>query len=166
MKTILFKLLGRGSDLIDVQPVLALFLGGALIAVFFAAAFQSKTASCDTKSGLVWLLYRQFNQLLWAASLVAILLGSLSLLRAYLHHTLASYQHSHGRITEANYNAVQTIWGAEQNQGELQMQLFWEEEVTNASSPRTSPGRLSLEGKPFATTLERIPSFPPITTSL
>jgi hypothetical protein len=130
VKTILFKLLGRGSDLIDVQPVLALFLGGALIAVFIAAAFQSKTASCDTKSGLVWLLYRQFNQLLWAASLVAILLGSLSLLRAYLHHTLASYQHSHGRITEANYNAVQTIWGAEQNQGELQMQLFWEEEVT------------------------------------
>ncbi len=136
MKTILFKLLGRGSDLIDVQPVLALFLGGALIAVFIAAAFQSKTASCDTKSGLVWLLYRQFNQLLWAASLVAILLGSLSLLRAYLHQTLASYQHSHGRITEANYNAVQTIWGAEQNQGELQMQLFWEEEVTERTACR------------------------------
>jgi hypothetical protein len=130
MKTVLFKLLGRASDLIDVQPVLALFLGGALTAVFIAAAFQSKTGSPDTKSSLVWLLYRRFNQLLWATSLIAILLGSLSLLRAYLHHTIASFQRSHGRITEANYNAVQTIWGAEQNQGELQMQLFWEEEVT------------------------------------
>src|SRR5258708_1298935 len=130
MKTILFKLIGRGSDLIDVQPVLALFLGGALIAVFIAAAFQAKTVSPDSKSGLVWLLYPQFNHLIWAASLVVILLGSLSLLRAYLHHTVASFQRTHGRITEANYNAVQTIWGAEQNQGELQMQLFWEEEVT------------------------------------
>jgi hypothetical protein len=130
MKTILFKLLGRASDLIDVQPVLALFLGGALIAVFVTAAFQSKTAPPDSKSGLIWLLYRQFNRFLWATSLVAMLLGSLSLLRAYLHHTISSFQRSHGRITEANYNAVQTIWGAEQSQGELQMQLFWEEEVT------------------------------------
>ena len=129
MKTIVFKLLGRASDLIDVQPVLALFLGGALIAVFIAAAFQPKPTP-DSKSSLIWLLYRQFNQFLWATTLVAILLGSLSLLRAYLHHTLASFQRSHGRITEANYNAVQTIWGAEQTQGELQMQLFWEEEVT------------------------------------
>jgi hypothetical protein len=135
MKTIVFKLLGRASDLVDVQPVLALFLGGALIAVFITACSRRREEADagetpDSKSSLIWLLYRQFNRLLWAASLVAILLGSLSLLRAYLHHTLASFQRSHGRITEANYNAVQTIWGAEQNQGELQMQLFWEEEVT------------------------------------
>jgi hypothetical protein len=43
MKTILFKLIGRGSDLIDVQPVLALFLGGALIAVFIAAHSNPKS---------------------------------------------------------------------------------------------------------------------------
>lgn len=130
MKTILFKLLGRASDLVDVQPVLALFLGGALIAVFLNAAFQSKAEAPDSKPSLIWLLYRQFTRLLWATSLVAVLLGTLSLLRAYLHHTVASFQRTHGRITEANYNAVQTIWGAEQTQGELQMQLFWEEEVT------------------------------------
>jgi hypothetical protein len=130
MKTILFKLLGRAGDLVDVQPVLALFLGGALIAVFITAAFRLKADEPGSKSTLIWLLYHRFNQVLWATSLVVILLGSLSLLRAYLHHTLASFQHSHGRITEANYNAVQTIWGAEQNQGELQMELFWQEEVT------------------------------------
>src|SRR5205823_1459997 len=48
----------------------------------------------------------------------------------YLHQTLAGFQRSHGRITEANYNAVQTIWGAEQQQGSLQMEMFYEEEVT------------------------------------
>src|ERR1051326_3196804 len=135
MKTILFKLLGRASDLVDVQPVLALFLGGALIAVFITACSHRReeadsVRALDSKHSLLWLLYRQFTRLLWAASLVAILLGTLSLLRAYLHHTIASFQHSHGRITQANYNAVQTIWGAEQSQGELQMDLYWEEEVT------------------------------------
>lgn len=130
MKTILFKLLGRASDLVDVQPVLALFLGGALIAVFAAVAFRSQSGEPDSKASLTWLLYRQFTRLLWATTLVAVLLGTLSLLRAYLHHTLSSFQRNHGRVTEANYNAVQTIWGAEQCQGELQMQLYWEEEVT------------------------------------
>ena len=57
-------------------------------------------------------------------------MGGLSLLRSYLHQTVANFQHNHGRITEANYNAVQTIWGAEQNQGELSMDLYYEQEVT------------------------------------
>jgi hypothetical protein len=135
MKPILFKLLGRASDLVDVQPVLALFLGAALIAVFIAACSRRSEetdagATPESKASLIWLLYHQFTRLLWATSLVAVLLGTLSLLRAYLHHTVASFQRTHGRITEANYNAVQTIWGAEQNQGDLQMQLYWEEEVT------------------------------------
>lgn len=133
MKTILFKLLGRASDLVDVQPVLALFLGGALIAVFINACSRRRDEvgkTPDPKRSLVWLLYHQFTRLVWATTLVALLLGTVSLLRAYLHHTLSSFQRNHGRITEANYNAVQTIWGAEQCQGELQMQLYWEEEVT------------------------------------
>src|SRR4029077_18820567 len=100
MKTILFKLLGRASDLIDVQPVLALFLGGALIAVFITACSRRREEADpgetpDSKSSLIWLLYRQSTRLLWAASLVAILLGSLSLLRAYLHHTVATFQRTH-----------------------------------------------------------------------
>jgi hypothetical protein len=42
---------------------------------------------------------------------------------------LCAFQRNHGRVTEANYNAVQTIWGAEQDQGELRAEFFWDEEV-------------------------------------
>src|SRR4029077_12241284 len=42
----------------------------------------------------------------------------------------ARFQHDHGRVTEANYNAIQTIWGTPQVQPELRFELYYEEEVT------------------------------------
>ncbi len=131
MKSLLLKVLGRASDLADVQPVIGLFLAGALLAVFFAALIQTKSANePEAKSGLLWTLYHQLTRLVGALMVVLLLVGALSLLRVYLHQTLAHFQRTHGRITEANYNAVQSIWGAEQNQGELRMEIFYEEEVT------------------------------------
>ena len=41
MKIILSKLLGRASDLADVEPLIALFLGAALLAVFLSALFSA-----------------------------------------------------------------------------------------------------------------------------
>jgi|GEM_PF-935721 len=131
MKNILFKLLGRVGDLADLQPVLALFLGGALLAVFLTALSRHKSsADSAAPPGLRWTLYRQLARLLWALTLVWFVAGALALLRSSLHRSLAEFQRSHGRITEANYNAVQTIWGAEQTQNELGMQMFYDEEVT------------------------------------
>jgi hypothetical protein len=136
MKPILSKLIGRASDLVDVQPVIALFLGGALLAVFLTALFRARRQpESNPTPSLVWTLYRHFTRLLWAGLLVSVLLGSLSLLRVYLHQTLAGFQRTHGRVTQANYNAVQTIWGAEQEQGELHVANFWEEEVTERFEP-------------------------------
>ena len=92
MKPLLFKLMGRASDLVDVQPVIALFLGGALLAAFLAAIFQSKPAAePEPRASLVWILYQQLSRLLWAVMLMAFLLGALSLLRVYLHQTLAAH---------------------------------------------------------------------------
>lgn len=86
MKTILSKLLGRAADLVDIQPVLALFLGGALLAVFLTAILSAKSADePDERSSLLWVLYRQFTRLVWSLTLVAFLLATLSLVRAYLH---------------------------------------------------------------------------------
>src|SRR5205085_3949238 len=53
-----------------------------------------------------------------------------SLVRVYLHQALARFQHDHGRVTEANFKAIQTIWGTPQEQGELHFNLYWEEEIT------------------------------------
>src|SRR5436305_4805522 len=117
---ILLKLLGRAGDLAEAQPVVALFLGGALLAVFLTTILRKPSpAESDTSRSLIWTLYHQFQRLVWALMLLSFLAGALSLLRTYLHQTLATYQREHGRVTQANYNAVQTIWGAEQTQGDL-----------------------------------------------
>ncbi|MDB6026591.1 MAG: hypothetical protein JWM68_2814 [Verrucomicrobiales bacterium] len=129
MKTILMKFASRACDLANLQPVVALFLGAALLAVFLTAFFQKQKPS-DLNPSLLWRIYQQSNRFTWAAVLVLFLAGTVTLLRGYLGQTVTAFLRNHGRITEANYNAVQTIWGAEQVQGELSPELFWEEEIT------------------------------------
>ena len=131
MKTILFKILGRAGDLVDIQPVLALFIGSALLAVFLTALLTPRPSTeVEARSSLLWTLYRQFTRLAWSLALVGFLLATLSLVRVYLHQSVAGFQRTHGRVTEANFNAIQTIWGTSQEQHELHYDLYWEEEVT------------------------------------
>src|SRR5258708_14238243 len=108
---ILLRLVYRTGDIVDVQPVLALFLGGALLAVFIYTLFQLRqpNPSEATASGLFWTLYHHVSRLVWALMLLGLLVGALSLLRGYIRQTIADFQHNHGRVTTANYNAVQTI---------------------------------------------------------
>ena len=114
MNLIVSRILGRASDLVQVEPAIALFLAATLIAVFLAALLPAKsTIENGGGSSLVWTLYRNFGRLTWALLLVALLTGTISVLRSYLQHSLANFQRTHGRITQANYDAVQTIWGAE-----------------------------------------------------
>ena len=128
---ILSKFLGRASDLAEVEPLIALFLGAALLAVFLAAIAQTKpTSELGGGSGLLWTLYRLAGRFLRAIALVALLAGAITVLRIYLRHTLSNFQSTHGRITQANYNAVQTIWGGEQTQNELNVDIYHNEEKT------------------------------------
>jgi hypothetical protein len=155
MKTLLSKLLGRAGNLGDAEPVLALFLGAALLAVFLSAFAQSKPGrEADGRSTLLWTLYEHGSRLLGAVLLVAFLLGAASVLRSYLRQTLANFQRAHGRVTAANYNAVQTIWGAEQHQGELRVEIYIDEEVTERieSEDLTKPAILRKKSaRRFAT---------------
>ena len=43
---------------------------------------------------------------------------------------MSNFQRTHGRVTQANYEAVRTIWGAEQEQCELKVEIYTDEEVT------------------------------------
>ena len=159
MNVYLSKMLSRSSDLIDVEPVIALFLGAALLAVFLTALFQTKPAAeSGGRPSLVWTLYQNLTRLVWAVLLVALLIGTISVLRSYLHRTTGNFQRSHGRITQANYNAVETIWGAEQLQHELNVDVFHNEEVTerieseDPSKPaliRKKTQHVSVTGNPF-----------------
>jgi cytochrome c551/c552 len=131
MKPILYKLLGRASDLADVEPLLALFLGAALLAVFLSAFLPAKSSPDPSgKSSLLWTLYGHFTRLATALMLVALLMATISVLRSYLRQAVSNFQRTHGRVTQANYNAVQTIWGAEQTQNELNVAVYHDEEVT------------------------------------
>jgi hypothetical protein len=167
MNAILSKLLNRASDLADVEPVIALFLGAALLAVFLTALFQNRsTAEPGGKiSGLVWTLYRNFSRLLWAAVLVALLIATISVLRSYLRQTVGDFERTHGRVTQANYNAVQTIWGSEQVQSELNVDIYHDEETTERieSEDPTKPALLrkktlhvSVVGNPFVSATHEI----------
>src|SRR5688572_28544384 len=131
MKNLLSSFLDRARSFADDEPLIALFLGAALLAVFLSALRRTTPApESSGKASLLWTLYGHFTRVLWAVLLVAFLVGAVSVLRVYLHQTVASFQRTHGRVTEANYNAVQTIWGAEQTQAELKVEIFTDEEVT------------------------------------
>jgi hypothetical protein len=118
-------------DIVRAQPVVALFLGAALLTVFLTTFLRKRPATGESPGPrLLWILYEKFSRLTWALLLVFFLVGTIAVLRIYLQRTVREFQSTHGRITSANYNAVQTIWGAEQDQGELRAEFFWEEEVT------------------------------------
>src|SRR5688572_16039768 len=108
MKSLLSSFLGRARGFADDEPLIALFLGAALLAVFLSAWRRtSPTPGSAVNSSLLWTLYGHLTRVLWALLLVAFLAGTVSVLRVYLHQTVANFQRTHGRVTEANYNAVQ-----------------------------------------------------------
>lgn len=155
----LSKLMSRASELAAVEPLLALFLGAALLAVLLTALRQTKTAgAAGEKSSLVWVLYGHCHRLVFALMLVALVVAAISILRSYLRQTSANFQRNHGRVTQANYDAVQTIWGAEQEQGELKVKIYTDEEITERieSEDLTRPAvlrkktvRHSITANPF-----------------
>jgi hypothetical protein len=158
MNFIISRLLSRASNLVDVEPTIALFIGAALLTVWLTILFATRPAVEPGGSSLVWTVYRNLMRLTWALLLVTLLAGAISVLRAYLQHSLTHFQQTHGRITQANYDAVQTIWGAEQAQGELNVDVYHTEEVTERieSEDPAKPALLktkkvhkSITGNPF-----------------
>src|SRR3954471_12608522 len=145
----------RASDLAGTEPVVALFLGTALVAVFIAA-YGRRERGVEQK--FIWTIYDHFVRLTRAVLMVAIVAASVSVLRIYMRQSVAEFQRTHGRVTQANYNSVQTIWGPEQQQGELRVEIFTDEEVTERieSEDLTKPAvlrkktvRRRATGNPF-----------------
>ncbi len=132
MQNIFFKLIAHANELADGEPLIALFLGAALFALFLAVLSQTKTTPAESArpAGLVWTIYRNFLRSMWSVGMILLLLAALSVLRTYLNQASDNFEHNHGRVTQTNYAAVQTIWGPEQQQGELKVDIYHTEEVT------------------------------------
>jgi len=123
MLPFLQSLCDRASASLGAQPLFSLLLGVALVAVFLQAALKTETAP-----SLAWTIWIRLGRLVWATTLTALLLGAAMGLSNYLDRTAATFRHGHGRVTEVNLDAVRTIWGPEQAQGNLSVSLRWEEE--------------------------------------
>lgn len=162
MKSPFGLFLRRASDLAGTEPVLALFLGTALVAVFFAA-YGRRERGVEQK--LIWTIYDHVVRLTRATIVVGIIAASVSVLRIYLRQSVAEFQRTHGRVTQANYNSVQTIWGPEQQQGELRVEIYTDEEVTERieSEDLTKPAvlrkktvRRRATGNPFVSATHQV----------
>ncbi|HUS37592.1 MAG TPA: hypothetical protein VM680_19750 [Verrucomicrobiae bacterium] len=149
------SLLNRAADLAATEPILALFLGAALVVVFIAAY---NCPQANTNAKLIWTLYDHACRFLHATVIVALVVASVAALRIYLRQSVSHFQRTHGRITDANYNSVQTIWGPEQQQGELRVEIYTDEEITERieSEDLTKPAilrkrtlRKRATGNPF-----------------
>jgi hypothetical protein len=112
-------LLDLGRNYVDRQPTLALAFIAALIIVLVHAA-RTPAANLAGKLG-------RFG---WGLVLVGFLVGAAMVLKSYQNEALSEFRRTHGRVSEANYNAVQNIWGPEQNQQELTVEFGYDEEVT------------------------------------
>src|SRR4051812_5991381 len=166
MNTIVSKLLNRATDLADVEPMIALFLGAALLAIVLAALLKKCPAENDPKSSsLVWTLYRNLSRLVSVVLLVALLVGTIGVLRSYLRQAVDQFHRDHGRITQANYNAVETIWGGEQLQPELNVDVYHTEEIVertefeDSKKPaqiRKKTVHVSAIGNPFVSAAHQV----------
>jgi hypothetical protein len=112
-------LLELGRNYVDRQPTLALAFIAALIIVVINAA-RMPAAS----------LAGRIARFGWGLVLAAFLVGVAMMLKSYQNEALSEFRRTHGRVSEANYNAVQNIWGPEQNQQELTVEFGYDEEVT------------------------------------
>jgi hypothetical protein len=112
-------LLVFGRNYLDRQPTLALAFVAALIIVLVHAARMPAA----TLTGRI----ARFG---WGLVLVMFLIGAAMVLKSYQSSALADFRRTHGRVSEANYEAVQNIWGPEQTQLELTVEFGYDEEVT------------------------------------
>jgi len=146
MKTLVLRLVGRASDLAQTQPLLALCLGAALFAVFISLLLR-KSAANEEEPRCSGRCTRN-----WSSSVRdgcgASPRANDGVLRTYLRKSVAHFQQTHGRVTTANYNAVQTIWGSEQTQRKLTLHVYYEEEVAERTEfRRIQPSRRSFARK-------------------
>src|SRR5579859_5619650 len=78
------------------------------------------------------------RRLIEAGSVAALFLGLLWAFRAILNDNAKTFRERHGRVSEANYQSLTTIWGGQAEQRELKVKHFVEDEERE-EIPRPDP---------------------------
>jgi hypothetical protein len=125
---LLQQLISLAQDFLNREPTLALVLGGSFVAAFFTAVLR--THRPERPRNPLQAVGLRLLQTGWALILVGFLMCAVVVMKRCLNEALSDFRQTHGRVSEANYEAVQTIWGPEQSQQELAVQVGYDEEVT------------------------------------
>jgi hypothetical protein len=96
--------------------------------VLFVGAYRRRGA--DRSEGF----FPWARRVLEAAATALLFLGLLWGFRAVLGDNARGFQASHGRVTEANYRSVKTIWGEPHEQRELKALLYEEEQFLDVDA--------------------------------
>jgi len=138
MFELLARLAGAARDFLIGEPVLALAMAGALAAVHLTTLFDRRAAADSPAADaepLVSRLWRLGARVLWAGALVTALASAFIGLRSFLDASVSAFRFDHGRVSDANLAAVRTIWGDEQTQRELRVELGFDVEETERLEP-------------------------------
>lgn len=127
MNDFLSRFADVGQSWLDRQPDLALMLGAAA-AVFWLRWLQLHAATLTVERFWQNLVLRT-GLALGATALTTALICAHAGLRGYLQSVDRNFSAHHGRITEANRRAVETIWGQPQRQADLSVWIGYDEEV-------------------------------------
>ncbi|HEV8322604.1 MAG TPA: hypothetical protein VG389_13390 [Myxococcota bacterium] len=135
MFDLLSRLVGAAREFLTREPILALALCGAFAAVYLRTLLNGGAAPPEDSAPIWPRLWRTVARLAAAGALAAGLAGAFVGLRSYLNDTLATFRFTHGRVSEVNLDAVRTIWGDEQVQGDLSVGLSYDVEETERLEP-------------------------------
>jgi len=125
------QIFSQAQDVVSREPFISLALAAALAAVMITTLTRARENIRSAAGADPWRsLGTRAAQFVRSAVLVVALVGVVFVLKNYLNGAVAEFRRTHGRVSEANYDAVQTIWGPEQNQQELTAQFGYDEEVT------------------------------------
>ncbi|HTS17445.1 MAG TPA: hypothetical protein VMP11_07725 [Verrucomicrobiae bacterium] len=125
------QLVSLAQNFLDREPIVALVLAGAFVAAFFTAVLRPPDGEApDKPRSPSQVVGRRVLQTGWAVILVAFLACAVVVMKRCLNRALENFRQTHGRVSETNYEAVQTIWGPEQSQQELTVQFGYDEEET------------------------------------
>jgi hypothetical protein len=128
---LLQQLVALAQDFLNREPIVALVLGGAFVAAFFTAVLRAPgNDALDRPRNTLQTIGWRLLQTGWALVLVAFLVCAVVVMKRCLNEALTNFRQTHGRVSETNYEAVQTIWGPEQSQQELTVQFGYDEEDT------------------------------------
>jgi hypothetical protein len=115
-------ILGRLADWITIEPFITLLMIIAAL-TFFLRSY--KTISQEG-NGKFWFWFRKIVE---AIGVTLLFLGLLWVSRAVLNNNYETFTSNHGRVSQANYESVQNIWGGAQAQRDLAVSHSIEKEV-------------------------------------